>query len=101
MAKLYSTILLRRLEDYILDKGILTKNQIGFVRGFRTADHIFVLKTLITKYTQNNGRLYAAFIDFKKAYDTVNRETLLENLKVYGINGRMWENISAIYKTVQ
>ena len=31
----------------------------------------------------------------------VNRETLLENLKVYGIDGRMWDNISAIYKTVQ
>ena len=101
MAKLYSSILLRRLEDYILDNGILTKNQIGFIRGFRTADHIFVLKTLITKYTQNKGRLYAAFIDFKKAYDMVNRETLLENLKVYGIDGRMWDNISAIYKTVQ
>ena len=76
MAKLYSTVLLNRLENVVTERGILSKNQIGFVKGFRTADHIYVLKTLITKYTRNKGRLFAAFIDFKKAYDTVNRDIL-------------------------
>ena len=36
MAKLYSTILLMRLETFILEKGILSRNQIGFLKGFRT-----------------------------------------------------------------
>ena len=52
MAKLYSTVLLNRLEIIVTERGILTKNQIGFIKGFRTADHIYVLKTLITKYTK-------------------------------------------------
>ena len=68
IAKLYSLVLLARLEKYILDNKILTKNQIGFIRGFRTADHIYVLKTIITKYTKNGGKLYAEFIDFKNAF---------------------------------
>ena len=34
-----------------------------------------------TKYTKNKGKLYAAFIDFKKAYDLVNRDILLSNLQ--------------------
>ena len=79
----------------------MSKNQIGFIKGFRTADHIFVLKTLITKYTKNKGRLYAAFIDFKKAYDLVNRDKLLETLRGYDIGGKLWNNIQAIYKSVQ
>ena len=89
LAKLYSTILLNRIEIYATTKGIISVNQIGFIKGCRTADHIYLLKTLITKYTKNRGRLYAAFIDFKKAYDTVNRDTLLKNLKENGINDRI------------
>ena len=61
----------------------------------------YLLKTLITEYIRNKGRLYATFIDFKKAYDTVNRETLLRNLKECGIGGKMWNNIKSIYQTVQ
>ena len=100
LAKLYSTVLLNRIEVYVTTTGIISMNQIGFIKGCRTADHIYLLKTLITKYTKNRGRLYAAFIDFKKAYDTVNRDTLLRNLREYGINGKMWENIKSIYKSV-
>ena len=100
MAKLYSTVLLNRLEIIVTERGILSKNQIGFIKGFRTADHIYVLKTLITKYTKNKGKLFAAFIDFKKAYDTVNRDILLKTLTEYGITGNLWKNIQAIYKSV-
>ena len=42
-------------------------------------------------------RLYAAFIDFKKAYDTVNRDLLLQRLKSLGINGIFLRNIAAMY----
>ena len=101
IAKLYSLVLLARLEKYILDNKILTKNQIGFIRGFRTADHIYVLKTIITKYTKNGGKLYAAFIDFKKAYDKVNRDTLLRSLNKHGIKGRIFSNIKALYSRVE
>ena len=37
----------------------------------RTADHVFILKTLIDKYCQSkNGRLYACFVDVHKVFDT-------------------------------
>ena len=73
LGKLYSLILLERLETYAEDNNIISKFQIAFRKGFRTADHVYVLKTLVTKLvTQGGGKLFAAFIDFKKAYDTVN-----------------------------
>ena len=46
-------------------------------------------------------KLYAAFIDFKKAYDTVNRDTLMKRLKTLGINGVFLRNIFAMYKKIE
>ena len=45
---------------------------IGFLQNNRTADHVFTLRTLIDKYVYNhNEKIYACFIDFKKAFDSV------------------------------
>jgi hypothetical protein len=36
------------------------------------SDHMFVLKTLIDKYTQQGSKhLYTCFVNFRKAFDTV------------------------------
>ena len=56
--------------------------------GAMTSDHTFLLQTLIEKEVKKGKKkMYAAFIDFKKAYDTVDREKLFERLKNIGING--------------
>ena len=39
---------------------------------------MFVLKSLVDKIVQyKKKRMYAAFVDFKKAYDAINREKLI------------------------
>ena len=86
MAKLYSLILLSRLTEYINKKELISVNQIGFITC--TSDHIFLLQTIIEKVVKKNKkRLYAVFIDFKKAYDTVDRKKLFRRLQSIGING--------------
>jgi hypothetical protein len=42
-----------RLENFLFKRNIRPE-QIGFCKNKRTSDHMFVLKTLIEKYTQNN-----------------------------------------------
>ena len=96
--KLFSIILLNRLMKYINHKNLISPNQIGFMKGSGTADHIFLLQTIIEKVVKKGKkRLYAAFIDFKKAYDTVNRDLLLKRLKSLGINGIFMRNIASMY----
>ena len=96
--KLFSIILLNRLMKYIKQKHLISPNQIGFMKGCGTPDHIFLLQTIIEKVVKKGKkRLYAAFIDFKKAYDTVNRDLLLQRLKTLGINGIFLRNIAAMY----
>ena len=98
-AKLFSLILLKRLLKYIDENNLITKKQIGFMKGSRTSDHIFLLQTIIEKVVKKNkSKLYAAFIDFKKAYDTVDRSRLFERLKSVGINGFFFRNITSMYE---
>ena len=100
-AKLHSLILLNRLIKFIDDKGLISPNQIGFMKFCRTADHNFLLQTLIEKTKKSKKKLYVAFIDFKKAYDTVNRALLFERLRQLGINGLFYRNILEMYKNTK
>lgn len=47
---------------------------------------------------KGKGKLYTAFIDFKKAYDTVDRELLFERLMGLGINGVFLQNLKSMYE---
>ena len=67
----------------------------------RTADHNFLLQTLIEKTKKSKKKLYVAFIDFKKAYDTVNRALLFDRLRQLGINGLFYRNIFEMYKNTK
>ena len=99
LGKLFSIILLKRFTKFMTDKKILSPNQIGFMKGSSTSDHIFLLQTIIDKTVKRNKKkLYVAFIDFKKAYDRVNRDLLLKRLKTLGINGIFLRNIESMYK---
>ena len=60
------------------------------------------MQTIIAKVVnKNKNKLYTAFIDFKKAYDTVNRKSLLERLKFLGIDGLFFRNIAAMYRKTE
>ena len=99
LAKLFSLILLNRLVTYIEEKHLISEYQIGFMKGARTSDHIFLLQTIIEKVVKKKKtKLYAAFIDFSKAYDTVDRDKLFERLQILGINGIFLNNIKAMYE---
>ena len=67
-----------------------------------TSDHIFFLQTIVEKVVKKSKKkLYAIFIDFKKAYDTVNRDILMKRLKSVGINGIFLHNILAMYRKTE
>jgi hypothetical protein len=56
LSKLFAKILNTRLENFMKKRNIICPEQIGFCKGKRTSDHIFVIKTLIDKYTQKDSR---------------------------------------------
>ena len=97
LAKLFNTILNNRLDDFILKHKIIDSKQIGFKRGARTSDHMFILRSLIEKYTKDDGKLFVCFIDFKKAFDLVDHNFLLYKMNKIGIKGNFYHLLKDMY----
>ena len=100
-SKLFTKLMNDRLTKYIEDNELINRNQIGFRKGHRTSDHVFVLKTLIDKYFNSGKKLYVCFIDFKKAYDTIWREGLYYKLLKMGINQKFIKLLINLYSGIK
>ena len=54
----------------------MTKSR--FRRNYSTTDQIFNLYAIAQKSLNKKGQLYVAFVDFKKAFDSVHHDNLLQ-----------------------
>ena len=86
-----------RLKCFINSNGLLHEEQTGFRNDYPTIDHIFSLSFIVNIYLSEGKRLYAAFIDYKKAFDSINRVALWKKLVGNGINGLILKVIFNIY----
>ena len=99
LGKLFNTILHNRLKSYCEDYNLITKEQGGFRKNFRTSDNIFILHSLIQKYgTNKKKKLFICFIDFKQAFDSIDRQKLLYKLASLEIRGKFFQIIKNLYK---
>ena len=61
------------------------REQAGFRAGFSTVEHIQVVYQLQEKANEYNIPLCFAFVDYEKAFDSIEFEPLFEGLKNQGI----------------
>ena len=77
--KLFSRVitnhLARRLDDY------QPPEQAGFRGGFSTVDHIHTVRQVIQKTGEYNQPLCLAFVDYEKAFDSIETWAVLESLQ--------------------
>ena len=59
-----------------VEENILGQEQAGFREGYSTIDHVFVLHVVIELYKSVYKRIYCAFIDYRKAFDSIDRSIL-------------------------
>ena len=88
-SKLYSFILNKRITKWIEINDIIGEEQAGFRKKHSTTDHIFTLFALIQKQLVRHRKLYVAFIDFRKAFDSVSRDKLWNVLGSNGMSGKI------------
>ena len=98
LGKLFTSIINSRLNDFVNNVGLLGEEQAGFRANYSTTDHVFVLNCIIDIYLKNKKRLYCAFVDYKKAFDLVDRSSLWAKLIANGINGKGITVIYNLYK---
>ena len=73
-SKIFTGISNKRLTAWIDTQEIITDDQAGFRKGYSTVDNAFVLHSVIHRHLNKSKKVYAAFIDFRKAFDSVKRE---------------------------
>ena len=101
LGKLFNRVIYERLILYCNSKSLISENQIGFKENSRTADHIFSIKTIIDQYKMKKRKVFAGFIDLRKAFDTIWRIGLFYKLlqsktpkKIFNIIFSMYHNTS-------
>ena len=111
LAKLYAAALESRVSDHAEAAGVHAEGQFGFRRGRSTEQAVLVLRTLVDSYQQRRRRhvrrrqrrpsqLWAAFIDFRQAYDRVPRQQLWAQIERLGYGGQWLRAVRAIYADV-
>ena len=62
----------------------IAEEQFGFVSGKGTTDAIIVLRNIIEKAVKRKGaKLWILFVDYAKAFDTVNHNALWNTLREF------------------
>ena len=69
--------------DYVREKS--TKHQFGFLPKRSTLQQLLVFAEQVIK---SNCKVDVAYMDFRKAFDLVSHERLLEKLQSFGITGK-------------
>ena len=76
-----------RLLDFLKTKNVFYANQFDFRRNYSTEYAILKITDKIQRAIDEHDYSLGIFLDFSKAFDTVNQEILIEKLNYYGIRG--------------
>ena len=100
-SKIYGIIINRRLQDWVNEHNLTGEFQAGYKKGYSTIDHLFTLLACVQKQFLNNRKLYVAFIDFEKCFDSINRKLLWSVLFNNGIKGKLLCCVKSMYICVK
>lgn len=96
MYKIFTKIICTRITK-TLDEN-QPREQAGFRRGFSTTDHLQAINQLIEKMHEYNRPLCVAFIDYEKAFDSVELPSVMKALQDQGIEQNYINVMWNIYK---
>lgn len=74
-----------------------TRDQAAFRKGFSTVDHLQTMNQVLEKCQEYQMTLYMAFIDFSKAFDSINHESIWIALNAQGLPGTYIKLLKTLY----
>lgn len=82
-------------------ESILRKEQAGFRKGRSYTDHIIVPRQILEQFHEWNSSIYAVFVDFEKAFDSIHRKSLWKILRHCGITQKLVHIIQSRYENLE
>ena len=86
-SKIFERCIFNRLLDFIDRYSLLETNQFGFRKKNSTEDAILAFTNKIYQTLNNKAYSIGIFIDYSKAFDTIDHNILLGKLERYGVRG--------------
>ena len=77
------------LQVHLDNNNLISKFQNGFRKNHSTQQTIFKYTTDLLLNNNNNETSIAIYIDFRKAFDTVNHKKLINKISKYGISQKL------------
>ncbi|KAG0714105.1 LINE-1 retrotransposable element ORF2 protein [Chionoecetes opilio] len=93
--KVLAHLLLTRIRSHLVKHQ--RPQQSGFTPGKSTTDRILALHVLMERRREFRQGMLAAYVDLKKAFDSVHRESLWDLLRLRGILARTIGLITGLY----
>lgn len=97
--KILNQVIWQRLKAAV--DAELRDNQAGFRQNRSRADQIATLRIILEQSQEFKSPLYTVFLDFEKAFDSLDREVLWQLMKHYGIPEKFITIIKNIYSGIQ
>ena len=94
--KVFNRILLDRMKDVVDPQ--LRDHQAGFRKDRSCTDQIATLRIILEQSLEWNSSLYINFIDYEKAFDSVDRASLWRLLRHYGVPEKITNIIKNSYE---
>ena len=94
-SKVFARVLLNRVRSHLL--AFQRPEQSGFTPKKSTTDRILALRVLIERRREFRQGLLAAYVDLRKAFDSVDRDVLWKLLELRGMPPHLIGLMSALY----
>ena len=86
-SKIFEKLMFNRITAFFDKYNIISPSQFGFQTNKSTELAVNEICTFVKDTFENKETGFCIFLDFAKAFDTVNHEILLHKLEHYGIRG--------------
>ena len=92
--KLYAILVFQKVRDRV--KEFVTWTQAGFIRGRSCANNLWILRRVAERAVEFNVPVYCALVDYKGAFDALNRTTLGRVLTLF-LSPSMVRRVLSLY----
>ena len=93
---MFCRVILNRIRMAV-DQRIL-EEQAGFRAERGCSDHNFALRNIVEQCIEWNAPLFVNFFDFRKAFDSIHRDTLWAVMRHYGLPQKIVSLIKLFYE---